>query len=278
MTSSELNKFLSSGYVFSDDDIARLRTESKEHPWNQIARQILAKALYLNQSPDFTKALNTAAIYAVDREALFAFIFDISTKKEKAPAEPVAKKKTELADSEKEKSSAGQASAGEEKQKERQGISEAKEGKISPVQTAEGEDVKNKDELREIVRQRLREIDEERKKKPETKGETSGDDELKKEAADNKQSKKSKDEILEKFIKTEPSVSRPKDGPYNETLKLAKKSLEDNFDFVSETLAEIYFKQDNPEKAVKIYEQLMLKLPEKKLYFAARIKEIVENK
>ena len=43
-------------------------------------------------------------------------------------------------------------------------------------------------------------------------------------------------------------------------------------------LIEIYYKQDNAQKAVKIYKQLILKVPEKKRYFAARIKEILENK
>ena len=51
----------------------------------------------------------------------------------------------------------------------------------------------------------------------------------------------------------------------------AKKSLIENEDMNTETLAEIYVKQGNYPKAVKIYEQLMLSNPEKKLFFASRI-------
>jgi pentatricopeptide repeat protein len=39
-------------------------------------------------------------------------------------------------------------------------------------------------------------------------------------------------------------------------------------------LAEIYVKQGNYPKAIEIYEQLMLSNPEKKLFFASRIKYI----
>ena len=88
---------------------------------------------------------------------------------------------------------------------------------------------------------------------------------------------KAKEEIIEKFIKTNPSVSKPGEEDYSETEEQAKKSLEENLDFVSETLAEIYLKQGNKEKAVKIFKQLMLKIPEKKLYFAAQIKEIEQK-
>ena len=54
----------------------------------------------------------------------------------------------------------------------------------------------------------------------------------------------------------------------------AKNSLKDNREMNTETLAEIYVKQGNYPKAIEIYEQLMLSNPEKKLFFASRIKYI----
>ena len=54
----------------------------------------------------------------------------------------------------------------------------------------------------------------------------------------------------------------------------AKSSLKDNHEMNTETLAEIYVKQGNYPKAIEIYEQLMLSNPEKKLFFASRIKYI----
>ena len=60
-------------------------------------------------------------------------------------------------------------------------------------------------------------------------------------------------------------------------VKAAKNSLQENDDFNTETLAEIYVKQGNYPKAIKIYEQLMLSNPEKKLFFASRINYIKQK-
>jgi hypothetical protein len=52
------------------------------------------------------------------------------------------------------------------------------------------------------------------------------------------------------------------------------KSLAENDELITETLASIYFQQKNYEKAQQAYHKLSLKYPEKSVYFAARIKEI----
>lgn len=45
-------------------------------------------------------------------------------------------------------------------------------------------------------------------------------------------------------------------------------------EIISETLAEIYFKQGKTDMSLNIYEKLCLKFPEKNSYFAARIEKI----
>ena len=303
MINNDLKKILNPEYTFLPADITLLEKEISDHPWFQLTYQLLAKASHQSQTSDYKNHLNQAALYAINRENLFDYIY--KTK----PAIPAKTEKTV------------------EPQKEKPVIAETKtslktETKVSigPVKTTTGEEVKSKDDLRRIVREQLAKIERERKakaKKIESKKETkprkpiaepqqpsqklSGtkreqsktklQQETKpkepvtkphpnnyQETTANPDSHRGQKAIMEDFIKTEPSVNRPKDGPYDETLRLAKQSLEDKMEFVSETLAEIYFKQDYPKKAIKIYEQLMLKVPEKKLYFAARIKEIVDNK
>jgi hypothetical protein len=59
--------------------------------------------------------------------------------------------------------------------------------------------------------------------------------------------------------------------------KMARRSVVENDDLVTETLAQIYERQGSDEKALATYQKLQLKFPEKKIYFAGRIRDI-ENR
>ncbi len=58
----------------------------------------------------------------------------------------------------------------------------------------------------------------------------------------------------------------------------AKESLQENEHLVTETLAQIYALQGNISKAVRAYEILSLKFPQKSAYFAGLIKKLKESK
>ena len=93
--------------------------------------------------------------------------------------------------------------------------------------------------------------------------------------------RKVKSELVNNFILEETAKSAPK--PKTEFFSaeaMAKKSLQDNETFVSETLARIYLKQGNLPKALRAYEILLVKHPEKIYIFAPlleKIKKLLEE-
>lgn len=79
--------------------------------------------------------------------------------------------------------------------------------------------------------------------------------------------------ILDKFIKENPSISRPKAEFFN-PVNMAKQSVEEDEELVTETLASLYYRQGNYKKAIRAYEKLCLIYPSKMTYFASLIQKI----
>ncbi|MFA6085711.1 hypothetical protein [Mucilaginibacter sp.] len=84
---------------------------------------------------------------------------------------------------------------------------------------------------------------------------------------------KKEDIIIERFIHNEPQI-RPPAADRLDNENKAKKSSEDQDALVTETLARIYIDQMLYHKAIATYKKLILKFPEKKLYFASQIEQL----
>jgi hypothetical protein len=85
--------------------------------------------------------------------------------------------------------------------------------------------------------------------------------------------------LIDKFLQTNPGsirrVAEEGNSAENENrLNVAEKSVTENDELITDTLAGIYLQQKNYDKALKAYKKLSLKYPEKSIYFAARIEEI----
>ncbi len=80
-------------------------------------------------------------------------------------------------------------------------------------------------------------------------------------------------EIIDEFIKTQPSISPAKSvSPKVEDLSEKYDMYGDNI--MSEPLVEILIKQGKKEKAIEMLKKLIWKFPQKKAYFAAQIEAL----
>ncbi len=85
--------------------------------------------------------------------------------------------------------------------------------------------------------------------------------------------------LIDKFLSSgEPRIKNNKAktdiGKGVDNKYFVERSVQEDDELVSETLASIYFQQQNYDKALEAYQKLSLKYPEKSVYFAGRIKEI----
>ena len=87
---------------------------------------------------------------------------------------------------------------------------------------------------------------------------------------------KKTDAVIERFIREEPHIQPPTPDVVNNENK-ARKSAEDHFSLVTETLANIYIEQGLYPKAVDVFRKLISINPEKKVYFASRIEELEQK-
>ena len=83
----------------------------------------------------------------------------------------------------------------------------------------------------------------------------------------------SRDEIIDRFLRTEPSISRPRASFFSPSESASQSNFDDE-EIVSETLAQLYAEQGNLSKAIHIYEKLSLLNREKSRYFAAQIEKL----
>lgn len=82
--------------------------------------------------------------------------------------------------------------------------------------------------------------------------------------------------LIDRFIKDNPAftVKQPANSGMAEKTDNQQDSVGESDEFITETLARIYVKQGLYQKAIKAFQKLSLKYPEKSVYFARQIEEV----
>jgi hypothetical protein len=224
-------------------------------PYFQGAHMLLLKVLKENTDIRFEKRLKQGAIYVADREQLYHYLMEKPTHTDVAPA--------------------GVSEAVSETAAVKVATTEVSEAVSETAATAAG-GVSTDEPL-------LLSGDIERIEIDDIKGEKGDgllvldeapDAEITPETAESP-SLPSADELIDKFIATNPRISPIKAALEEQKLTDISEPFTENTEgLVSETLAKIYVKQKYYFRAIDIYEKLSLNYPEKNSYFASQIKMI----
>jgi hypothetical protein len=237
--------YLNTPSKLNSETISELQGLSKEYPYCPSIETLLSLNFYKEKNIQFESQLGKNAAMVADRKMLKKQIDQLGDSLENV----------ELPD---------------------EFVEKVKEAQAEVIDKELDEKVKRDSEkieaLKARIEKKLAEIEKAKKEAKEEKASPETSDEaiidLK-----NKNKSKSKDELIEQFIYTSPSITRHQAEFYN-PLDLAKQSIVDQENIVSETLAKIYDDQGYKAKAIKIYHKLSLKYPKKSSYFAAQIEKI----
>jgi len=275
MDSIEFSSFIFSPQNMDLITLPKLKGITEQYPYCQTGQLLLSKNLYNNGSPDYSKQLNIAAAYTSDRKNLYTVINNLSQEFKNAlsssPSNQNQEKEAEIIKLSLENNPKNPPNSSINETNQNNSIQE-KNLPLNQIDTKKSEiplstisDAEKKAEFQRQLKLRLAEIAQESKKNNYSSNKI--DDNIE---------KPNKNELIDKFIKEEPRLT-PKNQEIINAEDLSKKSSIDDSEIISETLAQVYEKQGNYEKAILTYEKLSLKFPEKKTYFAAQIENIKKN-
>jgi len=262
MKRSEFNSYLENPRVIPTEAIVELKKISELYPFFPISFTLLARALKERDDILYPEALKDAAIRTLNRARLKSFLND-QVILEEITEPKKAENELENAASSSQDDIIGKAEEHTFYLSETPSVDILKEIEHYPAISPEEEDRIPSIDLKTVSFRPKEAVQIDTAKK-------SFRDWLKA-----THSTKKEDGNLEKkeLFSTELSIKAPEKQVFFSPIEMSKRSVEDKEEIVSETLASIYLAQGNKEKAIRIYEKLRVRNPEKSTYFAALIEK-----
>ncbi len=250
MDKDRFQNIIKNPQLISDNDIELLSSIVDSYPYFTVAQVLLAVGYNLNDDKKLNRQLRLTAAMSPDRNSLRHLLAESKEKKQTCDLPD------EFGNESQQTTDNGQQMLDSIVIPEID-LNKSQE-ELSREMALLEEKRKSLDELKNLIEQRIIELEREKE--------------------DTNQEKKtlSKTEIIDKFIAENPQISRPKQEFYN-PMVVAQTSVVDKENIISETLATIYLNQGYVEKAISVYQKLSLKNPEKSVYFAELI-EKAKNK
>jgi hypothetical protein len=241
MTSQQFSNFIKEPGLVNDKSVRLFEDVVLHYPYCQSGQLLLACNYFLTENPLYPDQLKKAAAYAGDRRILRELIGNVKNKS-------IPIRVTDL--------------------------NPLPEPVLPVIENAPpAYERMTHEELLAIVKKRLAEIEYEKKQEQEFSVEPNSQSLNSGPRIPDSEFTSIKASLIEKFIREEPRITKPKTEFFNPTDSAIRSNLDEE-EIVSETLAQLYAQQGNIPKALHIYEKLTLLNQEKSRYFAAQIEKL----
>jgi tetratricopeptide (TPR) repeat protein len=281
----------------SPEETAELRQEENHYGYCQVLHQLIARGDQDNQAETKDQSLQVAAVYSTDRAVLKRILSEPRAQRleqqpsiignvEKAPAtpasptsevsKPVVTPEVPTVVVQKEEPKIMYATPPSAGDFDVEAAVSRFVAELAPMREKKLQFEKAMEEFEKKMNQ---DQEEKPKRKTKAKEATSTNEQLleeiktsKKKVVPETSKQKEQIQIIDQFIKSKPSISKPSPHPPDVDLTELPDTYNENV--VSETLALILIRQGKKEKAVEVLRKLIWKFPQKKAYFAAQIEEL----
>lgn len=292
MTKQAFIAFLTDNISISELNISEFRQIIEEHPYFQTAWILYLKSLYKHNHLVFKSELRKGSIQISDRKKLYTLIHQKESGNIENPDEQIFEQSIQNTSITEEKIE----SIVVENEEPTEIRNESNSGEPQDIKAEllrienEIKDIsaavylqKQIDELRTLINIDKKSVSEKDTNITDN-TETLSPEEITivKEDVDKKaddtenpiiEKKKQSKQLIDNFLKSNPRIKIDR-SKLDDTIDLSEKSTKEPEGIMTETLASIYIKQGQFNKALNIYEKLSLKYPEKNHYFAAQIQKI----